>query len=150
MGKGTGIEGRILRWKTNKLVVATGLTSIPKMPDLPGKETFSAPILHQEAFGQSGVLTDPEINDVTVIGGGKSAADMVYTCVKAGKKVSWVIIKSGTGPAFFLSAKGKGPCKNAFEIGSMRIAGTISPSIYNADTWWTRFLHGSESGRGLV
>ena len=156
MGQGWVIEGshlltdKVQKWTTKQLIVASGETSIPSMPHLPGRGTFSGPILHQESFGQSDVLSNPAVKNVTVIGGGKSAADMVYACVKAEKTVSWVIRKSGTGPGFLLSPKGKGPYKNAFDMGSTRIASTISPSIYNTDTWWTRFLHGTERGQKLV
>jgi dimethylaniline monooxygenase (N-oxide forming) len=133
-----------------KLIIASGTTSTPNLPDLPGKAKFEAPVIHQETFGESAVLSSADIRKVTVVGGGKSAADMVYVAVKAGKSVSWVIRASGTGPGFLLSPKGKGPYKNAFEIGSTRVASTISPSILNPDNWWTRFLHGTDRGRKLV
>jgi dimethylaniline monooxygenase (N-oxide forming) len=133
-----------------KVIVASGLTSTPSLPDLPGKQNFEAPILHQETFGQSSVLSSAEIQHITVLGGGKSAADMVYASVKAGKSVSWVIRPSGTGPAHMVSPKGKGPYKNAFELGTTRVASMSSPSIFNPDNWWTRFLHGTDRGRALV
>lgn len=135
---------------TPKIIIASGLTSKPNMPNLPGEENFDAPVLHQEGFGQSSVLSSADIHNITILGGGKSAADMVYASVKAGKRVSWVIRASGTGPGFLLSPKGKGPYKNAFEIGSTRLASTLSPSIFNPDNWWTRFLHGSNRGRNIV
>ncbi|CAF9918572.1 MAG: monooxygenase [Heterodermia speciosa] len=75
---------------------------------------------------------------------------MVYASVKVGKKVSWIIRESGTGPAFFLFPKGKGPYKNAFELGSIRAASTLSPSFLGPRTWWTRFLHESMLGRKIV
>lgn len=133
-----------------KLIIASGLTSAPNLPDLPGKQKFSAPIVHQEAFGQSAVLSSAGLQHVTVVGGGKSAADMVYTSVKAGKSVSWIIRASGTGPGFLFSPKGKGPYQNAFELGSTRLASTLSPSIFNPDSSWTRFLHGTDRGRKIV
>ena len=141
---------KALKRNTKQLVVVSGTTSIPSTPKLPGKDNFDGPILHQESFGQSDVLINPEIRNVIVIGGGKSPADMVYACLKAGKTVSCVIRKSGTGPGFLLSPKGKGPYKNAVEIGSTRIASTISPSIYNTNTLWTRLLYGMERGRNFV
>ncbi len=133
-----------------KLIIASGLTSTPNLPDLSGKKKFSAPIIHQEAFGQSSVLSSADLQHFTVLGGGKSAADMVYTSVKAGKSVSWIIRASGTGPGFLVSPKGKGPYQNAFESGSTRVASTLSPSIFNPDSFWTRFLHGTDRGRKIV
>lgn len=133
-------------YHASKLIVASGLTSVPDIPDLPGREKFDGLVMHQESFGQSSVLSSSKIQHVTVVGGAKSAADMVYASVKAGKSVSWIIRASGTGPGFLLPAKGRGPYKNAFEIGSTRIAGTLTPSFFNPDTWWTRFLHGTNLG----
>ena len=120
------------------------------MPDLPGSEHFEAPVIHQESYGQSSVLSSDKFQNVTVVGGGKSAADMVYSSVKAGKSVSWIIRASGTGPAHFVSPKGKGPYKNAFQIGSTRIVSTLSPSILNPENFWTRFVHGTNIGQKIV
>ncbi|KAL8883748.1 MAG: hypothetical protein Q9192_007015 [Flavoplaca navasiana] len=75
---------------------------------------------------------------------------MVYACVKAGKSVTWVIRASGTGPGFLMSPEGKGPYKNAFELGSTRVAGTLSPSFIGPDIWWRRFLFGSKPGLKVV
>ena len=131
----------------SKLVVASGLTSVPNMPVLPGKEQFNGPIIHQEAFGSSRILASADIKNIAVLGGAKSSADMIYAAVKAGKTVTWVLKASDTtGPGFFLSPKGKGPYKNAFEIGMTRVAATFTPSFMNGETWWTRLLHGSTYG----
>ncbi|MCJ1246719.1 monooxygenase [Trapelia coarctata] len=135
----------------SKLMVASGLTSVPYMPVLPGREKFGGLIIHQEAFGSSNILSSPHIQKITVLGGGKSSADMIYAAVKAGKSVTWVIKATDTtGPAFFLSPKGKGPYKNVFEICMTRLAATFTPSFLNGETWWTRFLHGSSYGVKLV
>lgn len=134
----------------SKIIIASGLTSTPNMPELPGIDHFEALNIHQENYGQSSILSSGELQDVTVIGGGKSAADMVYASVKAGKSVSWIVRASGTGPAFFDSPKGKGPYKNAFEIGATRIVSTLSPSIFNPDTLWTRFFHKTNVGQKIV
>lgn len=134
-------------WKTTKLIVASGLHSIPNMPSLPGKELFRGPILHQNDFGSSNILTSPDVQRITVLGAGKSSADMVYSAVKAGKTVSWIIKASDTnGPGFLLSPKGKGPYKNAFEVGLTRIVATFVPSFLNGNSWWTWFLHSTKYG----
>lgn len=137
--------------QTPKVIIATGMASTPSMPVLPGTSDLAVPIIHQEGFGQSSVLSSKDLHEVTVLGGGKSAADMVYACVKACKSVTWIIRKTdSTGPGFLLSPKGKGPYKDAFAIGSTRIAATLTPSILLPDTWWTRFLHRTDRGRSLV
>lgn len=74
---------------------------------------------------------------------------MVYTLVRAGKSVTWVICTPGSGPGFFLPAKGKGPYKNAFAMSSIRLAATLTP-FFNPDNWWTRFLHTSHYGRKIL
>lgn len=137
-------------YQSSKLIVASGLTSTPLWPNLPNRERFDGLVIHQESFGQSAILSSAKIQHVTVLGGAKSAADMVYACIKAGKSVSWIVRPSGTGPGFFLSPKGRGPYKNAFELGSTRLAGTLTPSFFNPHSWWTRFLHGTPVGRKLV
>lgn len=147
---GEDMTNTTISFHAQKVIVASGLTSTPNLPEILGKENFEAPVIHQENFGQSSVLSAAHIQNVTVLGGGKSAADMVYASVKAGKSVTWVIRASGTGPGFLFSPKGKGPYKNAFELGSTRGASTLSPSIFNPDNWWTRFLHTTEWGGKLV
>ena len=144
------VTGDTAVYRASKVLVASGLTSTPNLPELPGKDSFEGPIIHQENFGQSSVLPSPQLQNITVVGGGKSAADMVYASVKAGKSVSWIIRASGTGPGFLMSPKGKGPYKNAFEIGSTRVAGTLSPSVLSPENWWTRFLHGTNLGRKIT
>lgn len=144
------VIGNADTFQAPKVIVASGLTSSPNIPLLPGKEGFNAPVIHQEDFGQSSVLSAPHLKNVTVIGGGKSSADMTYACVKAGKTVTWIVRASGTGPGFFLSPKGAGPYKNTFEIGSTRISGTISPSVLAPKNLWTHSLHQTKLGREIV
>lgn len=135
---------------TEKLVVASGLASTPSLPSLPFKERFEGPILHQESFGQSSILSTPSVQCITVIGAGKSSADMAYASIKAGKTVSWIIRTPGTGPGFFLSPKGKGPYKNAFALGSTRLAAGLMPSFFNPDNRWTNFIHGTSWGSKIL
>ena len=136
-----------------KVIVASGLTSVPNIPTFPGKDLFQGTILHQVDFGQSRILSSPQVKHVTVLGGAKSAADMVYESVKAGKSVSWVIRASGTGPGFFSSAesnaKSSGPYKSQHEIASTRMAATLTPTFFD-DSWWMKFLHGTRLGMWLV
>lgn len=102
-------------FKTTKLVVASGCISIPNVPFLPGKDRFLGEVLHQADFGSSNILTSPDVQNITILGAGKSSADIVYQAVQAGKTVSWILKATDTaGPGFFLSPKGVGPYKNAF------------------------------------
>ncbi|KAL8657116.1 MAG: hypothetical protein Q9226_002231 [Calogaya cf. arnoldii] len=130
-----------------KLIIASGLTSVPKMPRLSGQENFGYPIIHQKDFGQSTVLSTPDFERITVLGSAKSAADLVYDSVQAGKKVTWIIRKTGTGPGFFVSAESKFPSKTIYALGTMRIVTTLTPSLFNADSWWNRFLQRTRIGK---
>ncbi|KAH8655977.1 flavin-binding monooxygenase-like protein-like protein [Tricladium varicosporioides] len=136
---------------SSKLIIASGLTSIPHMPTLAGDDIFGGPIIHQEAFGSSNILALPIIKNVTVLGGGKSSADMVYAAVKHGKVVTWILQETETtGPGFLFSPKGKGPYKNAFEIGMTRVAGTFTPSFLNGQSLWTWMLHSTKYGAKVM
>ena len=137
-------------YRAPKLMVALGLTSEPMTPGFPGQARFKGPIIHQEGFGQSSVLSSPDVRHVTVLGGAKSAADMVYDCAKAGKSVSWIIRDSGNGPAAFAGTAAPGRYKNSPELASARAFQTLSPSIFNPRSWWTYFLHGTSLGRILL
>lgn len=143
----TSTEQRFLAYK---LIVASGMTSIPNIPSIDGDSCFERPIIHQVAFGQSSVLSSTSVRSVAILGGGKSAADMVYACVRAGKKVSWVIRRSGTGPGYMFLPSGVGPYKNSYELGSTRFVNTLSPSIFYPKSLWTTILHGTAFGNKVV
>ncbi|TAQ85770.1 hypothetical protein B7494_g5910 [Chlorociboria aeruginascens] len=145
------INGTRYTFRALKLLVASGLTSIPNMPSFSGEADFGGPIVHHENFGSANVLSSPDIKKISVIGGGKSSADMVYSAVKAGKSVTWLLKETETtGPGFFLSPKGKGPYKTAFELAMTRIVSTLTPSFMNGDSWWTKFLHSTSIGVKIV
>ncbi|KAF2690950.1 flavin-binding monooxygenase-like protein-like protein [Lentithecium fluviatile CBS 122367] len=145
-------EGLRQTFSAGKLMVASGLTSMPNMPDLPGAEQFAGPIIHSRDFGahEQDILKSESIKKIAIVGGGKSSADMLYEAVKAGKEVSWIIRTTGDGAAFFALGKGKGPYKNAFELASTRAVASMSPSILNNKNWWTHFLHSTSIGTSLL
>ncbi|KAL8729918.1 MAG: hypothetical protein Q9181_004833 [Wetmoreana brouardii] len=140
------------RITARRVVVATGHTSHPTMPALPGKDSFSGSIIHQKDFGKASreIFEDVSRPNVMVLGGGKSAADMVYSSVKAGKKVSWVIRQDGEGPAAFSAAAGKGPYKNGPEIAATRMMSALSPSCFTEPSWVNSVIHGSSRGRRII
>lgn len=155
--KGDG--NRVFDWEKNgspcdftapKLMVATGLSSMPKMPDFPNRKAFNGLILHHKDFGQSSFLASSHVQHVCVIGGAKSAADVVYASAKAGKTVSWIVRKNGSGPSALAPAKGSGPYRNANETLYTRMTSLMNPSLFVPEMWVTRFLHQSRIGRKLV
>lgn len=135
-----------------RLIVASGLDTHPSMPHFQGQETFRGPIIHSIDFGVLGEprLADPKIQNITVLGAGKSSADMIYEAVtKYKKNVTWIIRKSGTGAAFFADGKGRAGYKNAFELASSRVVSYLGPSIWYENNRWTKFINGPGLGTTL-
>jgi cation diffusion facilitator CzcD-associated flavoprotein CzcO len=81
----------------SKLIVATGLTSDPFIPILKGSESFEAPLFHSKGFKDNASTVDSAKN-VVVLGGAKSAFDVVYAYASKGVQVDWIIRESGRGP----------------------------------------------------
>ena len=136
---------------TTKLIVATGLTSTPNVPTFVSQDEFGAAnIIHQKDYARSQILESPGYTHISVLGGGKSAADIVYAACKSGRKVSWIIRKSGSGPAAMAPARGNAVYKNANEMLYNRLSSLSSPSIFLPWTWPSRFLHQSRLGRALT
>jgi len=145
-------EGSAQTFHASKLMVASGLNTAPNMPRFLGAEDFKGPIIHSIDFGaqEHTILHSSTIQNITIIGGGKSAADMLYEALQAGKTVSWIIRTTGAGAPFFAPGKGQVGYKNAFELGSTRIVASINPSTLHSRNWWTSFLHGTTIGAALL
>ncbi|KAL9019616.1 MAG: hypothetical protein Q9185_003158 [Variospora sp. 1 TL-2023] len=103
--------------QTSKLIDATGMTSQPQIPNLPGSSAFQGKTLHHKSFGQQQqplLLKEEEDpssvrRHICIVGGAKSAADVAYACAKApaaaGKReIHWVIREHGNGPCAFFAA----------------------------------------------
>ncbi|KAF4627203.1 hypothetical protein G7Y89_g10950 [Cudoniella acicularis] len=122
---------------------------VPNMPSLPNQSEFEGHIFHHKAFGEASrsVLVDPSCNRIAVLGGGKSAVDMVYESVKKGKSVNWVVRKSGEGPALFFPAPRKGRYKNSIESSATRYKACFSPSSFMPNLWLARLFHRTNYGR---
>jgi dimethylaniline monooxygenase (N-oxide forming) len=80
-------------FQCDKLIISTGLTSDPKKPTILNEDGgFSGPVMHTCSLGiNHTLLTAPEISEVVVVGGSKSAIETVCICIEAGKFVHWVI-----------------------------------------------------------
>ncbi|KAG9241425.1 putative dimethylaniline monooxygenase [Calycina marina] len=135
---------------TRRLVVATGLTSKPHQPLLPNRDAFIGEVLHHRDFGQSSLLNNPRVVNIAVLGGGKSAADVVYACAKAGKSVSWILRENGCGPAAHGRAQGRGPYTNSISMFNTRFISSFSPSVFAPLSAWSWLLHGTNLGRKFV
>ncbi|KAI1412756.1 FAD/NAD(P)-binding domain-containing protein [Hypoxylon sp. FL1857] len=116
--------------ETAKLMVATGVTSIPYMPKLEDSDG-KIPIIHSRDLGTAfDELQNDSIKDVIVVGAAKSAYDAVYLLLRMGKKVTWVIRKEGGGPLSILPFKILNTV-NAIAFASTRLMTHLSPSILN-------------------
>lgn len=138
-----------------RLMIANGQSSVLNMPDFPGKEHFRGKIIHSIDFGQSDVVQNESIQNVAVIGAGKSAADMVYEAVKSGKTVSWIIRKTGNGSlgaAAFAPVDLPTPYKNGVEASQARIMASLQPCylVSQESWWWSWLLHSTNLGSKLV
>ena len=136
--------------RCSKLAVASGLTSLPILPKFPHSHDWKAPILHHRDFGvhSEAILAASSVyKNVTVLGGGKSAADMVYGSIKAGKNVSWIVRKTGEGPGIFMNPAATGRYKNNAEAGATYNATILNPSAFRPMLEWAQTMHQSESER---
>ena len=133
-----------------KLAVASGLTSSPVVPNFPRSRDWVAPILHHRDFGihsKAFLAASSAYKNITILGGGKSAADMVYASVKAGKKVNWIVRKTGEGPGIFMNPAATGRYKNHAEAGSTQTATILNPSAFRTMLESAQMLHQSDSER---
>lgn len=139
--------------RCSKLAVAAGLTSLPTMPSFPRSPDWVAPIVHHRDFGMhSDTILAPtsDYKNVSVLGGGKSAADLVYASAKAGKSVNWIIRTTGEGPGIFMDPTGRGRYRNAVEEGATQKSTMLSPSSFRPLPQWAQSLHQSVSERATL
>jgi cation diffusion facilitator CzcD-associated flavoprotein CzcO len=73
-----------------KLVMATGTTSEPNMPEIRGAADFRGQIFHFKEF-QKRKKEMEAAHNIAVLGGSKSAADAIYMNASQGKHVDWII-----------------------------------------------------------
>ena len=75
----------------DKLIVATGLFSAPLWPEI-DFSCFEGPVMHSRDVGvRYDELLDEKHKEIIVVGGNKSAIDVINACAVAGKTVHWLI-----------------------------------------------------------
>ena len=138
---------------TQKLIIATGLTSEPFLPDFKGSASFDAPLFHCKSFPDQADVLFRSATSVVVLGGNKFAWDTVYACASAGIAVDWVIRKSGHGPGW-MAPPYVTPLKKWLEkLVTTRFLTWFSPCTWgDSDGYGTirRFFHGTRVGRWMV
>lgn len=96
--------------------------------------------------------TNSPYKHITVLGGGKSAADMVYAIIKTNPnlQVNWIIRRKGEGPGFFLHAAPSGRYRNAAEPMLSQNATLMNPSAFRTMLPEFQSLHREASGRSII
>lgn len=118
--------------ETTKLIVATGITSTPKMLRFRA-QSVSIPIIHSNDLGSSSKsLESPDVRTVVVVRGAKSAYDIVYLLLSLEKKVIWIIRADGTAP-HPLTLQTLFGYWRSLAVSSTRFMSYVSPSILNVD-----------------
>ena len=140
-----------------KLIIATGLMSVPKPIYFKGLENFTGPVVTFSDYAREApkIYEDDAIKNVTVMGSGKSACDCVYLMAAQGKTVNWVIRASGHGMCYMAPAYiYLGPFRCWLEkLLASRIFTLFSPIIWGeADGFGfvRSLLHQTTLGRWVV
>jgi dimethylaniline monooxygenase (N-oxide forming) len=134
---------------TEKLLVATGVTSIPNMPQYTAMDV-DIPVIHSRDLGQSFEdMKRSNIRHVVIVGAAKSAYDAVYLLLSMGKKVTWVIRPHGAGPLAILPSDLLG-FWTSIGVASTRLMTGLSPSIFNTEGILYFFFQKNPLGRWLT
>ena len=135
----------------DKLILATGLTGNPNMPQISGASNFDGPIYHSREFAQNKGLLKTAKN-VVVYGASKSGWDAVYAYASAGVQVEWVMRESGRGPGWMTPMWVMGG-KRLEYLAFTRYLTWFNPMIWGSNDgygFWKRILHGNFVGRWIV
>lgn len=128
----------------DKLIVATGFTSQPNIPDIPSLN-FSPLTFHSKYLGRHhDMLRSPDVHTVTIYGGGKSAYDAANAALRADKNVQWIIRTSGEGMGAMVDAN---ELKSAGDAPYAPVAATLQPDPLNLG-WAYRFFHSGRNPLG--
>jgi hypothetical protein len=131
----------------DKLIVATGVTSTPNIPEGLDWKELEGPVMHSKDVGQKNdLLTAENVKRVTVVGGSKSSVDVVFLSALAGKEVDWIIREDGYGPIVLFEPRTHGI--HAGAIKNIRATMLASPSPFLTEGFWYRFLHSGKSKIG--
>lgn len=133
-----------------RLVLATGLTSEPNIPDFAGSKDFGGLILHSKQLKAEASRLS-HCKRVVVVGGNKSAWDVCYDAAKSGAEVHMVIRPSGGGPSYLWPRQfAIGP----FSLSLARLSGTrlsclFDPTPFGPSSIWHYLIHRTRLGGKL-
>lgn len=144
-------------YQTRKLIMCNGLASNPNPITIPGVETFGKPVFNHGALKDKAeaLARDPNIKHVTVIGASKIGYDATYLFADHGKKVDWIVRKSGGGAVWMSQPWVKlGPWNVMLEhVACMRFFTWFSPCVwgdFDGFGWIRRFVNKTRLGRWLM
>ena len=138
-GAGDGKRNEVKVLSCDVLIMATGICSKPRLPDL-DTSAFGGLILHtKDLQRRHEQLTAKDIKKVVVVGGNKSSLEAVSMCANAGKTVHWLIRRGGSGPGVLVNARR--PDGN-YGVRTMlcRITDFMKPTVYGSKGWWDYFV----------
>jgi dimethylaniline monooxygenase (N-oxide forming) len=138
----------------DKLVVATGLYSKPRIPDI-DMSTYTGVSIHQHGLGRNheALRADPLIENVVVVGAAKSALEacnVFLPHMNPDKKhtVNWVVRPSEQGVPMIVQDTEK--VGNIIAVNQTRLFAQISASIYTTTGFFYRFLHSGKNWLGSL
>ncbi|KAF3924782.1 hypothetical protein ABW21_db0200733 [Orbilia brochopaga] len=114
---------------TDKLILATGTTSILNYPNLRFSD-FSPPVIHNRDFHDRYEQLE-KAQEVTVYGAGKGSMDVLAQLMVAGKRAKWIIRREGRGPGWLIDGSRLGILK--VEMIFSRLISIVFPSVYQDD-----------------
>ncbi|MCT6778344.1 NAD(P)/FAD-dependent oxidoreductase [Streptomyces sp. CS7] len=85
----TATGGRVLRGRA--VVVATGFNHTPRIPDWPGRDTFTGELLHAAAYRNPGPYAD---KDVLVVGIGNTGAEIAADLAEGGASAVRIAVRT--------------------------------------------------------
>ncbi|KAF5024577.1 hypothetical protein F66182_3340 [Fusarium sp. NRRL 66182] len=136
---------------TERLVLATGLTSTPNLPTYKNAENFDAPLFHAKDFCRE--APNLKVKKAIVVGGAKSAFDVAYALVHDGAEVDLIVRPTGNGPVWIAPPFVTPFKKRLDQILNIRWMTWFSPCPWGEADGFPRvrnFLHGTSVGRFIV
>ncbi|KIW91062.1 uncharacterized protein Z519_07956 [Cladophialophora bantiana CBS 173.52] len=136
-----------------KLVIATGLTNNPFIPQFPGQDTFETPVFHVRYLNDHADQLLKSAKNIILLGGSKSSYDVAYAFASQGVTVDWIIRESGHG-ANWMSPSLVTPFRKRLEgLVGVRFFTWFSPCIWGDQdgfAWVRKMLHCTWIGRFFV
>ncbi|KAI6781161.1 Flavin monooxygenase-like protein [Emericellopsis cladophorae] len=139
-------------YRAAKIILATGLTSTPNMPEYKGADTFDAPLFHAKDFCARADELKGAQNTV-VVGGAKSAYDVAYAMAMDGSTVHLVVRDNGHGPVWITPPKVTPFKKRLDQLLLIRWMTWFAPCPWGGEDGFPRIrrlLHGTRIGRWIT